>query len=112
MQDTNSEKVPTYRGVIRVVRHQEVCQILSISSAKLFDMIAKGQFPPSFTLIPNGRAKGWLLSDVELWIQERRDAVSTVKADGNGVKKISKAPTQHAESSDALDEKSLPEHPE
>jgi prophage regulatory protein len=57
---------------IRIVRHDRVCQKLKLSSAKLFDMVAKGQFPKGFTIVPGGRAVGWLESDVDAWILARR----------------------------------------
>jgi len=59
---------------IRVIRHNQVCQKLQISSAKLFDMVAKGFFPKPFTLVPGGRAVGWLESDIDHWILIRREA--------------------------------------
>ena len=59
---------------IQVVRHSQVCEKLQISSAKLFDMCAKGQFPKPFLLIPGGRAVGWLESDVNAWLLERKNA--------------------------------------
>ena len=42
------------------------------SSAKLFDMVARCQFPKPFALIPGGRAVGWLESDVDQWVLERK----------------------------------------
>ena len=59
---------------LRVIRHRQVCERLQISSAKLFDMIAKKQFLQPFTLIPGGRAVGFLESDVDRWILERKAA--------------------------------------
>jgi prophage regulatory protein len=57
---------------IRLVRHAQVRQKLDVSEAKLFDMIARGQFPKPFQIIPNGRAVGWLESDVDDWILARK----------------------------------------
>jgi prophage regulatory protein len=54
-----------------IVRHADVCRKLKVSGAKLFDMIAKGQFPKPFTIIPGGRAVGWLARDVDAWILDR-----------------------------------------
>jgi prophage regulatory protein len=48
-----------------------VCRRLSVSSAKLFDMVAKGQFPKPFVIVPKGRAVGWLEADVDAWIKTR-----------------------------------------
>lgn len=57
---------------VQVIRHARVCDKLQVSSAKLFDMVAQGQFPKPFPLIPGGRAVGWLESDVDRWILARR----------------------------------------
>jgi prophage regulatory protein len=57
---------------VTIVRHKLVRQKLQISSAKLFDMIAKGIFPKPFQIIPGGRAVGWLESDVDKWIHDRK----------------------------------------
>ena len=59
---------------VQVIRHAQVCIKLQISSAKLFDLIAKGVFPRPFTLVPGGRAVGFLESDVDQWILERKAA--------------------------------------
>ena len=59
---------------VQVIRHSQVCTKLQISSAKLFDLIAKGVFPRPFTLVPGGRAVGFLESDVDQWILERKAA--------------------------------------
>ena len=59
---------------IRVIRHNQVCQKMQISSAKLFDMVATGIFPKPFQLVPGGRAVGWLEQDVDEWILGRKEA--------------------------------------
>lgn len=61
---------------LQIIRHKEVCRKLQISSAKLFDMVAKRQFLKPFTLIPGGRAVGWLEVDVDQWICDRKEASS------------------------------------
>lgn len=59
---------------IRVIRHNQVCQKMQISSAKLFDMVASGIFPKPFQLVPGGRAVGWLEQDIDEWILSRKHA--------------------------------------
>lgn len=56
----------------RIVRSCEVCNRLGVSRAKFADMVAKGQFPKPFTIIPGGRAVGWLEGDIDAWIMDRR----------------------------------------
>ncbi len=60
---------------LRILRHADVQKKLSVSRAKLSLMIAAGQFPKPFTIIPGGRAVGWLESDIDAWIMERRNSV-------------------------------------
>ncbi len=57
---------------VRIIRHDRVCEKLRLSSAKIFDMVARGQFPRPFTIVPGGRAVGWLEADVDAWILARR----------------------------------------
>lgn len=64
---------------LRVIRHKQVCEKLQISSAKLFDMVARGQFPKPFTLVPGGRAVGWIEADVDFYVLARKEA-STLEA--------------------------------
>lgn len=66
------QKAPNTNNYVQVLRHAEVCKKLQVSSAKLFDMIAKKQFLKPFTLVPGGRAVGFLESDVDQWILERK----------------------------------------
>jgi prophage regulatory protein len=66
----------TPHPAVQVIRHKQVCQKLQISSAKLFDMVAHSQFPKPFSLIPGGRAVGWLESDVDQFVLERKAALT------------------------------------
>ena len=58
-------------GAVRIVRPDEVRNRLGVSRAKFADMVAKGHFPKPFTIIPGGRAVGWLGKDVDAWIVQR-----------------------------------------
>jgi len=57
---------------VLIVRHKQVRQKLQVSSAKLFDMVARGQFPRPFAIVPGGRAVGWLEGDVDAWILNQK----------------------------------------
>jgi prophage regulatory protein len=63
---------------LQIIRHAQVCKKLNVSSAKLFVMITKGQFPKPFIIIPGGRAVGWLEGDVDAWILSRSAGVQDV----------------------------------
>jgi prophage regulatory protein len=57
---------------VRIIRHAQTSEKLKLSSATLHDLIARGLFPKPFTLIPGGRAVGWLEQDVDAWILARK----------------------------------------
>lgn len=59
---------------VQILRHAEVRKRLKISSAKLFDMVAKRQFPKPFLIVPGGRAVGWLESTVDEWMFQRQQS--------------------------------------
>lgn len=58
-------------GLVRIARPEEVRTRIGVSRAKFADMVARGQFPKPFTIIPGGRAVGWLGEDVDTWIMQR-----------------------------------------
>ena len=68
----NSYPASDAPSFVQVLRQKAVCQKLQVSSAKLFDMVARCQFPKPFALIPGGRAVGWLESDVDQWVLDRK----------------------------------------
>jgi prophage regulatory protein len=69
---TNTNPANEQPRFVQILRHAEVRKRLKISSAKLFDMVAKGQFPKPFLIIPGGRAVGWLESTVDGWMLQRQ----------------------------------------
>jgi prophage regulatory protein len=74
-EDTDPQRTQKFAASpVQVVRHNQVCEKLRVSSAKLFDMVARGQFPKPFALVPGGRAVGWLEADIDRWVLDRRAA--------------------------------------
>lgn len=71
---TKIEPVSERHKFVQILRHAEVQKRIKVSSAKLFDMVAKKQFPKPFLLVPGGRAVGWVEADVVQWILERKEA--------------------------------------
>ena len=63
----------------RIVRPDEARGRLGLSRAKFADMLAKGQFPKPFVIVPGGRAVGWLGSDVDAWILRRSSELEVAK---------------------------------
>jgi prophage regulatory protein len=39
-------------------------------------MVARSQFPKPFVLIPGGRAVGWLESEIDQWVLDRKAALN------------------------------------
>ena len=58
----------------RILRMREICQKLGLCPSTVHDLVARGIFIKPFTLIPGGRAVGWLEVDVDQWICERKEA--------------------------------------
>ncbi|HIE1411515.1 TPA: helix-turn-helix transcriptional regulator, partial [Escherichia coli] len=59
----------------RILRKKEVLHLTGNSSATLYRLISKGFFPLSKRLTgDNGRAVGWLESDINNWVNSRMQA--------------------------------------
>jgi prophage regulatory protein len=58
----------------RIIRMRETCQKLGLCPSTVHDLVARGIFIKPFTLIPGGRAVGWLEVDVDQWISDRKEA--------------------------------------
>ncbi|CNL36143.1 helix-turn-helix transcriptional regulator [Yersinia mollaretii] len=59
----------------RILRKKEVLYLTGVSAATLYRLIAKGEFKAGKKLTSdNGRAVGWLKSDVENWVNSRKPA--------------------------------------
>jgi len=57
----------------RIIRFPEVCKILGgVSRQTVYDMIKRGDFPPSFKISPKGRAVGWLESDIKTYLDQQK----------------------------------------
>lgn len=58
----------------RILRMRDICQKMGLSPSTVHDLVARGVFLKPFTLIPGGRAVGWLEVEVDQWISERKEA--------------------------------------
>jgi prophage regulatory protein len=58
----------------RIIRMRDICQKLGLCPSTVYDLVARGVFIKPFTLIPGGRAVGWLEVDVDQWIFDRKEA--------------------------------------
>ena len=58
--------------VVRVLRMCGACGKVGLGRSSIYELIARGQFPPPFRLTPGGRAVGWFESDLDDWLRQRR----------------------------------------
>jgi len=65
----------------RIVRRPEVLRATGLSDSGLDKLVDRGEFPHPFPLTSSGKAVGWLLSDIDAWIDER---VAASRADPSG----------------------------
>jgi len=55
----------------RFLRFHEVHHMTGLCRAHIHGLAKEGKFPKPIKLTPNGRASGWLLSEVQTFIAER-----------------------------------------
>lgn len=58
----------------RFLRRDSVLNRTGIGRSTLYLLMAKGQFPKSIKLTPDGRSVAWREDEIDKWIQERIDA--------------------------------------
>ena len=58
----------------RILRRREVSQLVSLSLATLYRMIARGEFPRPVRLSP--RLTGWRSDEIDAWLDSRERAGS------------------------------------
>jgi predicted DNA-binding transcriptional regulator AlpA len=56
---------------VRVLRMQEVTEKVALQPSTIYAMVQSGKFPAPFKIAPQGRAAGWLLTDVDSWLLTR-----------------------------------------
>ena len=52
----------------RIIRMKELPSKVGFQPSTIYELIAKGKFPPPFKLIPGGRAAGWFESTIDEWL--------------------------------------------
>ncbi len=55
----------------RLLKRPEVQHRTALSRSNLYSLIQKGEFPRQIKLTQNGRAVGWLESDIDAWLEKR-----------------------------------------
>lgn len=69
---TTSDTTALQHHTTRIIRMRELREKLRLSSSHLYALIARGLFPPPFSIVPGGRAKGWDEADVDAYLDTRK----------------------------------------
>jgi prophage regulatory protein len=56
---------------MRLIRLSEVMHRTGLSRTRLYEAMARGEFPKPVKLTQDGRAIAWPDDEIELWIQSR-----------------------------------------
>ena len=54
-----------------VLRMKDLPKKIGFQPSTIYELIAKGKFPPPFKLVQGGRAAGWLEATIDDWIAAR-----------------------------------------
>jgi len=60
-------KINTYN----VLRMKDLPKKIGYQPSTIYELIAKGKFPPPFKLVQGGRAAGWLESPIDEWLSSQ-----------------------------------------
>jgi len=64
--NTNTSTTPP-----RIIRWPKVHDKIGLCRSHVHQLITKGLFPAQIKLTPNGRASGWIESEVDAWLAQR-----------------------------------------
>lgn len=65
-----------------ILRPKEVAHLIGLSRTQIWNLEQRGEFPKRKRL--GARATGWTREDIEQWVAERPDFVSTKKTNPAG----------------------------
>ena len=63
-------------GRQRILRMPELIEKVGVKASTIYAAINQESFPGPIRLFPNGRAIGWLESDVDAWILNRKEKIN------------------------------------
>lgn len=72
MTDTSKNRRVSINQMPRMIRRTELRRIVPLADSTIYELEQSGNFPRRFSLTP--RCVVWDLSEVETWIEERRQA--------------------------------------
>lgn len=65
----NSKTTPP--ATARIIRWPKVHDKVDLCRSHVHQLISKGEFPSQIKLTANGRASGWIESEVDAWLEQR-----------------------------------------
>ncbi len=55
----------------RIIRWPKVHDKVDLCRSHVHQLVSKGEFPSPIKLTSNGRASGWVESEVDAWVEQR-----------------------------------------
>jgi prophage regulatory protein len=65
----NSKITPP--ATARIIRWPKVHDKVDLCRSHVHQLVSKGEFPAPIKITPNGRASGWIESEVDAWVEQR-----------------------------------------
>ena len=69
--NSKQDSKTTPPATARILRWPEVHNKTGLCRSHVHQLIGKGLFPAQIKLTPNGRASGWIESEVDAWLAQR-----------------------------------------
>lgn len=54
----------------RILRMKDLPAKVGFAPSTIYELVAKGEFPRPFKILPSGRAAGWLESTIDEWLRQ------------------------------------------
>ena len=64
---------------IRVLRMKDLPEKVGFAPSTIYELVARGEFPKPFKLMPGGRAAGWLEHELDNWLNAKRNRMKIEK---------------------------------
>jgi prophage regulatory protein len=68
---TKQNSKATTAVTARIIRWPKVHDMAGLCRSHVHQLVSKGEFPAPIKLTPNGRASGWIESEVNDWVERR-----------------------------------------
>ena len=61
----------TITGIDTILRWSDIKKVTGLGRTTVHSMVRQGKFPKPIKLSENGRASGWISSEVQKWLDSR-----------------------------------------